>query len=234
MNRWRIVIIIIVLFSLGMILFSAWYGRDSRMFVDATRDSRVFQPPFARTLSDASQAYPILTGLGAFLALYLCGILVLYTMPVQIRRMGGAFSARPVNLVRIFLVGFLIAILVGAISFGSSLVMSTFPLTIFLGSILFISGLIGIIALAYAMGQSLFMRAELSRSSPLTALLFGLLLIYALIEVPLLGFILRIILVSLGIGAVVTTRFGSGKPWSLLPLVEPDPMGKTETSRDVG
>lgn len=54
MNRWRITIILIVLGSLGIILSTAWFGRDEWMFVEAARDNRVFQPPFARTLSDAS------------------------------------------------------------------------------------------------------------------------------------------------------------------------------------
>jgi len=57
-------------------------------------------------------------------------------------------------------------------------------------------------------------------SSPLFGLFLGLLILFALSRIPLLGILITILYVSLGMGCVIATRFGTGQSWNLSALTE--------------
>jgi hypothetical protein len=119
------------------------------------------------------------------------------------------------NLIKITLLGLLITVVIFTIGLSSSLTMTTFPLAIFLGSILFIGAFLGLVSLAYALGHYLILQAGWEKLSPLLTYMVGLLLLAALANIPYLGILVRLIIVMIGIGLTTSTRFGSGKPWSL-------------------
>jgi len=220
MNRWRILIVLLVLIALVLLILAAWLGWDVRSVSRLARGGGFIQPLFSHRLATIHQVNPFFSTIGAFITLYLAGILVLLILPVQIHRMGQALSNSALRLLRIFLVGLLAAVLVGAIGIGSALAISTFPLTIILGGLLFVSGFVGFVAIAFTLGRALLRRAEWQQTSPLISLLLGLLLLYSLGEILLVGVLLNVVFISLGIGVVITTRFGSGVAWSLSPLKE--------------
>jgi hypothetical protein len=114
----------------------------------------------------------------------------------------------------------LIGILVLVVGISSALMIGTFPLTILLIGILFVSGLMGLVALAFALGRSLLRRAGWQHGSPIYALLLGLLIIIALSRIPVLGALIFLFFASLGLGAMILSHFGSGETWTLKPLSE--------------
>ena len=124
-------------------------------------------------------------------------------------------SASLAGLMRLTGLGFMIGVLVIILSLTSALTIVTFPLGIFLGISLFLSSYTGFISLSYALGKRLLTRAHWGYLPPIYALLLGLVLLYPLAEIPLVGLLFKILLASLGTGIVVVSRFGSGEPWSL-------------------
>lgn len=219
MNRWRIIIIGLVFASLFLVLAATWFGWEPWSSFRFLRD-RTWMPEGAFIQHPWTlQSYPLLSGIGVLFTFYLSGILALFAFPRQIRRMEQALEEPSLGLLRLVLIGLLAGILMVIIAISSALVMGTFPLTIFLGSVLFLSGFIGYVVLAYALGHALFVRAAWN-FSPIYSLLLGLLILFALGEIPFVGIILKVIFASLSVGVVIATRFGTGRPWNLSPLWE--------------
>jgi hypothetical protein len=77
----------------------------------------------------------------------------------------------------------------------------------------------GYLAMAYCLGAELLRRAAWE-ASPLAALFLGLLLFQPLVHVPYLQIPIILVLGGIGLGTVVTTRFGTNEGWSLNPLSE--------------
>jgi hypothetical protein len=98
--------------------------------------------------------------------------------------------------------------------------MSTFPLIFILALVLFISAFSGFLALSYALGHQLMQKADWGDSSPLYGLFLGILILFALSQVPFLGILIQILAISLGMGCVIATRFGTGQSWNLSALYE--------------
>ena len=78
----------------------------------------------------------------------------------------------------------------------------------------------GYLALAYALGRYLLVRAGWPGSSPFAALFLGLLLVHPLASLPFIGVLFIILFVSIGLGVVIITHFGSNEPWNLTPLLK--------------
>jgi hypothetical protein len=152
--------------------------------------------------------------------LFLFGVLILYLAPDRIRRMTQESSTGWPRFVRFFAVGVLIMIFLIALGLLSLLTVQTMPLPIILGMVFMLSALGGMVALAYQLGKALLTRAEWSGRSPLLSLALGTLILFALTNVPYLGGIFLIIVLLTGAGMSIATHFGSGKPWTLGPLME--------------
>jgi len=159
----------------------------------------------------------LVSSIGTLFTVGISGILALYLVPERVRRVANSFSG---NYLRLAMFGFLIGILVLVVGISSALMIGTFPLTILLIGISFVTGLTGFVALAYAIGRSLLRRAGWQGSSPIYALLLGLLIIVALSWIPVLGLLLFLFFISLGLGAMISSHFGSGEPWTLKSLSE--------------
>lgn len=218
MNRWKIAIILLIAASGVILVAASQYGWEPwstyRSLIRSVRPS----PPFEIRPQD--ERYAMLSGLAAFTTMYLSGILVLFAIPARVRRMELAFHAPTRGLIRLVALGLLAGLLMAVVGLSSALTWSTFPMMIFLGSVLFLSAYSGFISLAYSLGRQLLVRAEWGQLSPLFALFVGLLILYGLSQLPLVGDIVKIISITLGMGAIIATRFGSGKAWNLNPLTE--------------
>jgi hypothetical protein len=216
--RWRMLILFVILASLAALIAIAWLepspweGLRSRFprWEGQTSGplSRMDLPPRWLSMS------------GVLLATSLSGILWMYLFPARIRLMAKMFS-RPVSqLARLAVLGLAGAALIVTTCFSASFTMSTFPLVVFLGGLLFLAGFTGIVALAYALGKALLQRAAWGHLSPVASLLLGAYLLFALSELPVLGVFFRVFLFCLGSGIVIATRFGTGTSWNLDSMIE--------------
>jgi len=215
MKRWKWIVVILIILSLGLLV---------GMSLLADRFAQHFAFPASWGIGQMQPEHPLpgrsrylVSSIGALFTLGISGILALYVAPERVRRAADSFSGK---VLRLALFGFLIGILVLVVGISSALMIETFPLTILLIGILFVAGLMGLVALAYAIGRSLLRRAGWQHGSPIYALLLGLLIIVALSWIPVLGALLFLFFTSLGIGAMILSHFGSGEPWTLKPLLE--------------
>lgn len=219
MKFWRFLIVFLILLGIGLLLAAAWLGWDP--FGSPTRfhwevDRR---PPF---LTEAFER-PLpafISSLSALFTQFLSGVLLFYLFPRRVRNLATAISQAPGQLVRLALAGLLSGVLIVALTVSSALTVGTVPISIVLGMVLFLSGFGGFLVLAYTLAQGLFRRAGWDRLSPLVALFAGLLILFPWTRPPYLGLALQIVFASLGVGVVIVTRFGSGKPWDLGALTE--------------
>jgi hypothetical protein len=154
-----------------------------------------------------------------FVTIFLFGVLTLFLAPDRVRHMAQESSGWQ-QFMRFFAVGVLIIVFLSALGLLSLLTVQTMPLPIILGVVFLLSALGGMVTLAYQLGKVLLTRAEWSGRSPLLSLALGTLILFALTNVPYLGGIFLIIVLLTGAGMSIATRFGSGKTWSLLPLME--------------
>jgi hypothetical protein len=162
----------------------------------------------------------LVASIGTLITLCIIGILTSYAIPDRIRHIADSLPNNFMGISRLMFMGFLIGILVAATGISSALMFVTFPLTILLLIGLFIIGFMGFVSLAFAVGRSLLRQTGWARTSPLFALVLGMVILFALVRVPLLGAVLFLMISSLGLGATILSHFGSGKPWNLNSLTE--------------
>jgi hypothetical protein len=223
MNRWRIVIVTLVILAiLSMVLSAlffdiAWWRR-SLASLGAER------APHKAWRSDLLQDVGVRANFASLFAnlvtLFLFGVLILYLVPDRVQRMVQDSSTGWQRFVRFFAVGVLIMIILSALGLLSLMTVQTMPLPIILGMVFMLSALGGMVALAYQLGKTLLTRAEWSGRSPLLSLALGTLLLFALTNIPYFSGVFLILILLTGAGMSIATRFGTGKPWNLLPLME--------------
>lgn len=225
MRRWRWLVGLSALGALLLLAGSAWFAWDpwdlSRLF----KDGRLAAPPFVHRFSAGQAEVPsgglaVLQAAASFFTMYLVGVLVLFIFPRQVGYIDRHLGQAPGSLPRQAALGLLVIVVFAGIMVSAALTTSTFPLTVFLVSLLFLCTIFGLVAVAYAVGRRLLARAGWESLSPLVALLLGLVLVFALSELPLLGLLVKAALASLAVGVVVFTRFGTGRGWNLSPLRE--------------
>jgi len=221
MKKWRTITIAAILGAIIILVSSnrfAW--EPSTLFQRSNPGIWTPESPFFHRFALQEQDNGLLAIFSILATIYLAGILAIYAFPAKIRRMESSLKDGSRNLIKITLLGLLITVVIFTIGLSSSLTMTTFPLAIFLGSILFIGAFLGLVSLAYALGHYLILQAGWEKLSPLLTYMVGLLLLAALANIPYLGILVRLIIVMIGIGLTTSTRFGSGKPWSLSALYE--------------
>ena len=217
-KRWRALILCLVLVSLAALIAIAWLEPSPWEELRSRVVPWEHQSPGPLSRMEAPPRWLSISGI--LLAANLSGILLIYLFPTRVRLMGETFS-RPVGkLARLALLGLAGVGLVLAVSISATFAIATFPLAIFLGSLMFLAGFSGMVSLAYALGKALLLRAAWGHLSPVVALLLGSFLLLALNELPVLGVVFRVFILFLGSGVVIATRFGTGQPWSLEPMNE--------------
>ena len=223
MNRWRIVIVALVILALLSIVLSAlffdiaWWRRSLASLGAERAPHKAWR---LALLQDVGVRANFASLFGNLVTLFLFGVLTLYLAPDRVKQMAQEASTGWQQVVRFFAVGVLIIIFLSALGLLSLLTVQTMPLPIILGVVFLLSALGGMVALAYQLGKALLTQAEWSGGSPLLSLGLGTLILFALTNVPYFGGVLLILILLTGAGLSITTRFGSGKSWTLDPLME--------------
>jgi hypothetical protein len=157
------------------------------------------------------------SSLAAYGVLYLTGALTVLVFPGNLRVVQEAFGRGGRENLRLFGIGALCALalifltLVGLVVWSSVLL----PVPIFVPIALMLTAWIGLVGLKLALGRWLGRWAGLPQSSPLVDLAIGTLVIVALSSIPFAGRVIFLLVAMLSVGAVVATRFGTGRTWSL-------------------
>lgn len=223
MNRWRIVIVALVSLALLSMILSAlffdiaWWRRSLASIGTERAPHKAWRLALLQDVGVRANFASLFANL---VTIFLFGVLILYLAPDRVRHMAQESSTGWQRVLRFFAVGVLVIVFIGAVGLLSLLTVQTMPLPIILGVVFLLSALGGMVALAYQLGKALLTRAEWSGRSPLLSLALGTLLLFALTNVPYFGGVLLILILLTGAGLSITTRFGIGKPWNLLPLME--------------
>ena len=216
MNNRKLVLILIILASIGLIICTILFNWNQLNFWPGTHFALRPSQPISENRYIPPVSISILATLFSF---YLTGILALFLMPAQIQQMSKSFKTAKESF-RLSLLGILVGILLITIIISSAMAMGTFPLTFLLGSLLFLSIFTGVIALAFSIGRYLLHFAGFKMASPFYTLALGELVIYPLVNIPWLGVLLLFFFCSLGLGVVIASRWGTNKSWSINVLTE--------------
>lgn len=215
MNRWKYLTIGLILASLAALVLIVIFQVSPWQWIRQAVPAWQGRPAVH---NDLGFSRPV-TMLGALLTLYLSGIVLVFLFPAHINRVSRTFSGSLASWLRLAALGLLASLLVMAAGVGSAFNIITFPVTFFLGGMLFLSVLVGTVGLAYAVGRGLLVKSGW-QLSPLVALLLGDVLVFAATNLPWVGAATTVLITTLGLGAAIASRFGSGRSWSLNSLIE--------------
>ena len=165
----------------------------------------------------------LLSVIGAYLFLYLSGVVILFLIPHQIGAMRNAFL--PVDGRRawrnwlFFLGAGVLGILaLSLLSVLGLITAAAFPLPLFMLALLLLVIWVGLITFGLVIGAGLHRLAGVSHAGPLGELALGLLVVFALGRLPYAGWPITLLMAALALGAVVATRLGYGGSWTLSEL----------------
>jgi hypothetical protein len=140
------------------------------------------------------------------LALMALGLLVVLFLPRQTETVAQAMFAAPLPSLG---VGFLTAVVAIGLTLLLTLTVCLIPIAVFMALITIAAGFFGWIAVGLLVGQKLLEGLKVQEAAPLVAVVLGVLLISLISALPCLGFFVFLGVVSLGMGGVVLTRFGT-------------------------
>lgn len=229
-SKW--IIGLLVVLTVGLMLSSTFFGWNSNSAIQSMQNN--WRGPYHPEFSFPFDIPPLVSGFSALATIFLLSVIVLFLLPKQVAVMSATLRHPVSGTFRLILLGILSAVFVGAIAIGSAFTFITFPLTIVLGLSLLIGSFFGTVSIYYTVGERLFRWANWNDVSPLYRLLLGVVVLHPLVYIPILGDILKIVYASLGLGIIITTRFGTGELWSLRPLMEPWPENSVEDSKENG
>ena len=215
MNKWRLVIIMIVLVSLVLIIGASIFNWNPWASLTGSADFRPGRP----FLIPHNNAPALVKILASFFATFLCSVIVLYLFPRKIFRMSGEFSLTS-EILRQALLGFLFFILIGIAAISAILSVFTVPLAVGLVALIFLSSFVGVTAFSLRLGRWLLENAGWIGNPPPLYLGLGLVILYALFNLPFVGIFLLIVIACIGLGATISTRFGTDQSWNFNSFVE--------------
>ena len=162
------------------------------------------------------------------LAVMALGLLVVLFLPKQTETVAQAVLSAPLPSLG---VGFLTAVVAAGLTALLAITVCLLPIALFIGLITTAGGFFGWIAVGLLVGQKLLEGLKVQEPAPLVAVVIGVLLISLISALPCLGFLVFLGVVSLGLGGVALSRFGTmpypeGLP---SPPPPPSPAAATET-----
>jgi len=137
------------------------------------------------------------------LALMAASVLIISLWPEQVRVVAETATKAPLESGGIGLAALVLGVPVGLVL----LIAACLGLLVWLA--LLIAGLFGLTALAYEVGKRVLESSGARETSPIFQALLGVALIQILDLIPCLGSLLLLVVYSLGIGAVILSRFGT-------------------------
>lgn len=169
------------------------------------------------------------------LALMALGLLVVLFLPKQTETVAQAVFSAPLPSLG---VGFLTVVVAIGLTALLAITICLSPIALFVGLTTIAASFFGWIAVGLLVGQKLLEGFKTQEAAPLVAVVIGVLLISLISALPCLGFLVFLGVVSLGLGGVVLTRFGtmsypegSPSPLSLEPMEPQPPAAATEESQ---
>ncbi|HET7081553.1 MAG TPA: hypothetical protein VFM49_29345 [Chloroflexia bacterium] len=160
----------------------------------------------------------------------LCGgLLILYLLPARIGRIAAAMRGPWPARVGLGLLGLAAAVILVALGLvigvalgGASLItILGVPIWLAITAIGPVAALLGLTAVSLPLGRWTGRRLGLAEQPPQVDLLAGLLVLFLVSLVPVLGGLVLLCAALLGLGAVLQTRAGSARPWAFrLPDLE--------------
>ncbi|MHB0976342.1 MAG: bactofilin family protein [Candidatus Aquicultorales bacterium] len=111
----------------------------------------------------------------------------------------------------------MLAVPVGAIALSVTIIGIPFVILFFLALPLIL--LYGYVGVSRLLGRKVVASLNAASSSPVAEVLVGILILGLVGFVPVVGDIVRVIAVLIGLGAILVTKFGTGKPWRKAPQV---------------
>jgi len=214
LNKWRILVFIIVMTSLvlmvGASLFN-WNPLTSLTGMWGGHPGHTFPNPRNNALAPVKI-------LASFLATFLCSVITLYLFPRHIYHISKAFSLST-EILRQVLLGFLFFILIGIAAISATLSVFTVPLAVGLLGLVFLSSFVGVTAFSLNLGRWLLERTGWTGNSFPLALGLGLVILYALFNLPFVGIFFLIVIACVGLGATISSRFGTDRSWNIITFV---------------
>lgn len=219
MSRWRILNLILILMAVASLFVFAgrsWgpVGNEADGWHPASQDSAA--SVMEKTFADLPGW---VASIAMFASLFMFGAANLFLFPARVRNMQAELTVSWRRTFHIMLAGLAFGLAAILTAMAASLSRATFPLTLFLGFSLFLLCLWGYLSLVYSLGHLLLQKADWP-ISPFAALALGLLLLHSLSHLPFAGFVFALLGAGVGLGVVITTRFGSMQPWDLNLLLE--------------
>lgn len=159
--------------------------------------------------------------LGLMLLLVLLGVLAVLIAPTVVERVASAAAAQPAFSFGLGLLTLVLGILAGALL----LIACGLGLLVWLALLLAL--VVGWIAMGLWLGQRLLLALKVRQASALAEVVIGISLITVLSRFPFLciGSLFGVVVASMGLGAVVQTRFGTqGAPIRENPAAETSPV----------
>jgi hypothetical protein len=169
----------------------------------------------------------VVRGLVTALALAALGALVIVFLPMQMNEVAVTAQRAPLPSLGI---GCLTWIVLPPLALLFVVTCIGIPLAAILGILAVAAGVFGWIAIGTVLGERLLKGLKVSTIVPIIAMLVGLLILWLVTQVPILGWLIWVLVASLALGAVVLTRFGT-RPYppalatstSIAPVTPPSP-----------
>jgi hypothetical protein len=175
--------------------------------------------PFGRY---ASGARGIVSAFSSYLFVYLAGAAAAFLVPRPLRVIRDAIRRGPKDWPRFLGIGVLCGLGFVLMTALGVFTVAGFPLAALLLPLLIVVAWVGLVALSLALGKAITRAAGLAAASPLVDLAVGSLIVFALGQVPIIGWGVTAVLAAIALGAVVDTRFGALGGWSLAAFDETD------------
>jgi hypothetical protein len=166
-------------------------------------------PPVAPSpgrFSPFANGFNILGGFITALAFAALGALVVIFAPDATKRVGNTVESKPFYSAG---VGCLTFLLVPTLSILLIFTLIGIPVSAILVLVLTLAGLFGWIAIGYLAGEKILQALKARDILPVVAVVVGILILGLLTAIPFLGALVWVVVATLGLGAVVLTRFGT-------------------------
>lgn len=228
-----------ILVSLGLIALSIIWGGYEEVMRGVFLHHGFGLFPFQGAVFVFGRHLPgwqgVISVLGAYLFVFLSGMVMMFLIPHQIGTVYSAFI--PANRRRgwktwLFFFGVgILSLLALALLSGLGLVTdAAFPLPLFMLALLLLVIWIGLITFGLVIGTGLSRLAGSQHAGPLGELALGLLVVFALGRLPFVGWLFTLLMITLSLGAAIATHLGSGRHWSLSELKQSSTQHATDSS----
>ncbi len=179
---------------------------------------RVFVTPFMNQFNGAELAgLGLLRSIITAIALAALGALVVVFLPQPTQRV---MATAQNQLAPSFGVGCLTLILLPVLLVALAITIIGIPVTVILAIVAAAAWIFGWIAIGYLAGERILEALKVREIAPVLAVIVGVFILAVIGAVPCLGGLIALLIGTLGVGAVVLTRFGT-RPYPFQPALVP-------------